>query len=181
MTPAIARAKPGVAAIGANRPIRPAFASRWTSRATTAAVPRAVIEASSHPVRAGSAMLAASCPNVRHCQPNAAPFAWARLRASSFVAPGLAPRITTSSAAARPSSHARARSSRRRPATDTTTVGVIARGYHASGRAWRDAGCVGAGAYGAQGPRSIAERGRSDEISAGRVRCKGEGRRIRSS
>ena len=65
---------------------------------------------------------------VSRCQPKAAPLVLAKLRASSFAALRLAPRISTSSAASLVSSQARARSIRERLAIEVTTVVVMPEG-----------------------------------------------------
>ena len=75
--------------------------------------------------RTGAATAKASCGSVSRCQPNAAPFVVATLRASSLAASGVAPTMSTSSPADRPSSQARARRIRRSFAAETMAFALI--------------------------------------------------------
>jgi hypothetical protein len=92
-----------------------------------ASAPIRLSGASPRAARPGAATAKASCESVSRCQPNAAPFVVATLRASSLAASGVAPTMSTSSPADRPSSHARARRIRRSFAAETMAFALISR------------------------------------------------------
>jgi hypothetical protein len=105
---------------------------RCTSRLATASAPIRLIGVRPRVARTGATTTKASWDRVRRCQPNAAPFFLATLRASSLAASS-APTISTSSSTALLSSQSSARQSRRWLAQEMWAARHTTLGCHRAG------------------------------------------------